>query len=219
MVASTDSWEKSFKLLRNFSRPLFVSTFERIMDRQKELSHMPDEELLRRVSSDDRLAFRVLVERHGERVYNFIHRMVSDWTLAEDILQETFLRVYRKRRMSNRVRDFPSWIYAIAANLARDELRKRKRSKVVLEDPLRIDCLSDDSNRPDVRAEKRELRGQIDMAIQRLPPDQKEVVVLRDIEGLSYEEIGRILRIRMGTVKSRLNRARLKLQKELQFYL
>ncbi len=188
------------------------------MDRQKELSDMPDGELVRRVSSDDRLAFQILVERYGRRVYNFIHRMVSDSALAEDILQETFVRVYRKRSMGNRVRNFPSWVYAIAANLARDELRKRRR-KVLSEDPLKIDCLSDDSNRPDVRAERRELRRRIDVAIQGLPPQQREVLVLRDIEGLSYEEITSVLRVRMGTVKSRLNRARLKLQEELQPYL
>ncbi len=196
----------------------FVSIVEREMDRQREPSDMPDRELLRRLSSDDRAAFRVLVDRYGGRVYNFIQRMVSDWSLAEDILQETFVRVYRKRGMCTKVRSLPSWIYAIAANLARDELR-RSKNRVIPQDPLEFDCLSDNSRRPDVGAERSELRERIDMAIQGLPLPQKEVLVLRDIDGLSYEEIGRILRVNLGTVKSRLNRARLKLQDELQPYL
>lgn len=203
---------------RNFFGHHFVNYLGRAMDSQRELSDMRDAELLRRISSDDRLAFNALVERYGGRVHSFIQRMVSDSSVAEDILQETFLRVYRKRNTVSRVRSFPSWIFAIAANLARDELR-RKKSRVFCQDPLAIDCISDNSNRPDVNAEKTELRQRIEASIQALPPQQKEVLVLRDIEGLSYEQIGRILRLRMGTVKSRLNRARLRLQQELRPYL
>jgi len=188
------------------------------MDRKRELSQMSDSELLKMVSSDDRFAFNTLVERYGPRLYNFICRMVSDFSLAQDILQETLLRVYKKRGMGDRIRDFRSFVYAMAANLARDELRKQRR-RVTPEDPQAIDCVGDESARPDLKVEKQELRRRIELAIHALPREQREVIVLRDMEGLSYEEVRRILGLRMGTVKSRLNRARLKLQEELGPYL
>lgn len=184
----------------------------------RELEKLSDQELLERSSSSDRLAFQVLVDRYGEKLYNLLQGMVSDWALAEDLLQETLLRVYRRRGAARKIRDFRCFIYAVACNLARDKLRKRRR-EVLMREPSEIDCVADSSNRPDVQAEKGELRERIDSAIQNLSGKQRDVFLLRDIQGFSYVEIGKILKIRVGTVKSRLNRARLKLQKELSSYL
>lgn len=182
-----------------------------------------DEMLFSRVKRDDVRAFEVIVSRYRRRLYNCIYRMVNNTECTEDLLQETFIRVYRNRRNYKAISNLSTWIYTIALNLARSELRKRKRrqffslnasphansSKEGLE-------LPDKGTGPSDHLEQNELGRAIQNAIDQLPERYKTVIVLRDVEELSYEQIGAILHCPAGTVKSRVNRGRLRLQDMLR---
>jgi RNA polymerase sigma-70 factor (ECF subfamily) len=189
---------------------------------REELKGLPDEELFRESWEGDQSAFDHLVERYKVKLYNFICRMIGDTDLAEDLLQETFVRIYRKRHEHARIEKFSSWSYTIAANLARDELRRRKRwSFVSLDDDLRQrpEMLPSGADGPQEDLSRSELRRRIITAMESLNTKYRMAFVLRDIEGLSYEQIGEVLSIPLGTAKSRVNRARTELQKRLRPYL
>lgn len=179
-----------------------------------------DLELFDRICSGDEDAFAQIVDRYKDHLYNFLRRMVSDSSEAEDLLQQTFLRVYKKSLDHCRVQSFSSWIFTIAANLARDELRKRARigRRTYSLDESGVDRRADGQAEPVDTAAQSELRERIEWAVARLDERYRTVFVLRDIEGMTYEEIARVLKMRLGTVKSRLNRARLKLQALLAPY-
>jgi RNA polymerase sigma-70 factor (ECF subfamily) len=180
-----------------------------------------DLELFERTSSGDEDAFVEIVERYKDYLYNFLRRIVSDSVEAEDLLQQTFLKVYSKSLDHSRIRNFSSWIFTVAANLARDELRTRarvdRRTRSLGEHEA--EWARDSKGTPADRAAQSELRERIERAIDSLDEIYRMVFVLRDIEGMSYEEIAGVLNIRVGTVKSRLNRARLKLQERLAPYV
>lgn len=184
-----------------------------------------DLDLLRRTAEGDDIAFKALVERYRKSLYNFLCRMVGDREVAEDLLQETFIRVYSKREKT--IEKFSAWIYTIASNLARDELRRRKRRRLTsLEEvggSMHYDITAVDTPwspvEPETFVVNGELRSRIEEAIGQLEEKYRVVILLRDIEGRTYEEISAILGMRLGTVKSRLNRARLKLQEKLRPYL
>lgn len=180
-----------------------------------------DLELFSRTSSGDEDAFVEIVDRYKDHLYNFLRRLVSDSVEAEDLLQQTFVKVYRKSLDHCRVRNFSSWIFTVAANLARDELRRRARvdKKTYSLEEREVDTTRDRRGTPADRAAQSELRERIESAVGSLDEIYRMVFVLRDIEGMSYEEIAGVLNIRIGTVKSRLNRARLKLQEKLGPYL
>jgi RNA polymerase sigma-70 factor (ECF subfamily) len=180
-----------------------------------------DLELFERTSNGDEAAFVEIVERYKDYLYNFIRRIVSDSVEAEDLLQQTFLKVYRKSLDHTRIRNFSSWIFTVAANLARDELRRRARveKKTHSLGEQETEWVRDRKSTPDDRAAQSELRDRIETAVASLDEIYRMVFVLRDIEGMSYEEIADVLNIRVGTVKSRLNRARLRLQERLAPYV
>ncbi len=182
-----------------------------------------DEVLFYRVQQDDMRAFEVIVGRYRTRLYNCVYRMVHNTECAEDLVQETFLRVYRNRRNYKAISNLSTWIYTIALNLARSELRKRKRRQFFSlnasphENSSRAEIDLPDTNAgPGDHLEQNELGRAIQHAIDQLPEKYKSVIVLRDIEELSYEQIGEILRCPTGTVKSRVNRGRLRLQEMLR---
>jgi RNA polymerase sigma-70 factor (ECF subfamily) len=164
----------------------------------------------------DARAFQELVGRYRSRLLNFVHRMIGDRERAEDLVQEAFIRVYRHLHRFDRSRKFSTWIYTIASNLAKNELRNRHRSPLVLyqslrprgEDDHRPLQFEDSSTRPDHMFTNRHLRELVDATVATLAPHHREVFVMREIEGRSYEEIARLTRCNLGTVKSRLNRAR-----------
>ena len=179
-----------------------------------------DKELLSNVINGEFESFDVLVNRYKNRLINFVFRFVKDYDVSEDIVQETFLRVFRKRRDYKAIANFSTWIFTIAGNLAKSELRRRKRWKF-----LSIDSFNDNGNtfelpdhgmEPDRVTAVRLLDEYVQKAIDSLQPKYKEALILRDIEGMSYKQIAEIMRIPVGTVKSRVNRARLKLQKKLK---
>ena len=161
-------------------------------------------------------AFQELVERYQTRLLNFVYRTIGDREKAEDLVQEVFIRVHRHLHRFDRSKKFSTWIYTIASNLAKNELRNRSRNPLVLfqtikknwqdeERPLQFE---DSNSRPDDMYRKRHLRELVEESVELLPEHHKQVFILRELEGKSYEEIAEITSCNLGTVKSRLNRAR-----------
>ena len=161
-------------------------------------------------------AFQELVERYQTRLLNFIYRTIGDREKAEDLVQEVFIRVYRHIHRFDRSKKFSTWAYTIASNLAKNELRNRSRNPLVLFQTMRSNWDDDDrplqfedsSSRPDDMYRKRHLRELVEDTVAKLPEHHRQVFVLRELEGKSYEEIAEITDCNLGTVKSRLNRAR-----------
>jgi len=182
-----------------------------------------DEELIARFQNGDAYAFDLLVKRYKDPLLNFIYRFIGDLVESEDIVQETFYRVYKNKHYYKEVAKFSTWIYTIAGNLAKTELRRRKRRKVFSihkESPIDREFeLPDLKSDPEKEVNTIVTEKIIQKAISSLPQKFRQVIVLRDIQGFSYEEISGIIKVPLGTVKSRVNRARLKLQEDLSFLM
>lgn len=184
--------------------------------RRAELQTLGDNQVVTAYLAGASLAFDVLVERYQTRLLNFVYRTVGDRERAEDLVQEVFIRVYRHLGRFDQSKKFSTWIYTIASNLAKNELRNRSRNPLVYfqamtsgwEDEDRPLEFEDTTARPDDAYERRHLRELVDEAVRRLPAHHRQVFVLRELEGRSYEEIAEMTRCNLGTVKSRLNRAR-----------
>jgi len=181
---------------------------------------LSDAEILAEVAAGDIDAYGKIVGRYRGRLYNFVFRFVSDKETAEDIVQETFLRAFRKRKEYRAIANFSTWLFTIAGNLAKSELRRRKRWRLFsLHRDDESDTgmeLPDETYRPDKVAESSLADDQIQDAIASLPENYRQVILLRDVEGMAYQEIAEIVDCPVGTVKSRVNRARLKLQQKLK---
>ncbi len=177
---------------------------------------LSDSELVALFIEGESFRFNELVQRYGQRLLNFIFRVIGDKERAEDLVQETFIRVYRHINRFDQSKKFSTWIYTIASNLAKNELRNRTRNPLIYfqnlikewEDDRRPLEFADKSYRPDDLFRKRHLRELVNKAVEQLPEHHKLVFILRETEGRSYEEIAEITRCSLGTVKSRLNRAR-----------
>ena len=181
---------------------------------------LSDMDILSLVSAGDVDAYGKIVGRYNGRLYNFIYRFVGDRETAEDIVQETFLRAFRKRKEYRAIANFSTWLFTIAGNLAKSELRRRKRWRLFSidrdeESDTGMD-LPDVSALPDKVAESSLADVQIQQAIGSLPANYRQVILLRDVQGMSYQEIAEIVDCPVGTGKSRVNRARLKLQQKLK---
>ncbi len=163
-----------------------------------------------------RLAFTELVNRYQKRLLNFVYRTIGDRERAEDLVQEVFIRVHRHLERFDQSKKFSTWIYTIASNLAKNELRNRSRSPLVLFQTIKKNWeadhrplqFEDRHQRPDDLYRKRHLRELVTWAVRQLPEHHRVVFVLRELEGKTYEEIAEITGCNLGTVKSRLNRAR-----------
>src|SRR4051812_46246662 len=161
-------------------------------------------------------AFQELVDRYQTRLLNFVYRTIGDREKAEDLVQEVFIRVYRHLHRFDRSKKFSTWVYTIASNLAKNELRNRSRNPLVLfqtvqknfQDEDRPLQFEDTTSRPDDMYRKRHLREIVEETVAKLPEHHRNVFILRELEGKSYEEIAEITDCNLGTVKSRLNRAR-----------
>jgi RNA polymerase sigma-70 factor (ECF subfamily) len=181
-----------------------------------ELRELEDTALVNAYLDGETRGFDVLVERYQTRLLNFVYRIVGDRERAEDLVQEVFVRVYRHLGRFDRSKKFSTWIYTIASNLAKNELRNRARNPLVLftsmtkgwEDEERPLEFEDPLSRPDDLFRKRHVRELVESSVAQLPTHHREVFMLREIEGRSYEEIAEITNCNLGTVKSRLNRAR-----------
>jgi RNA polymerase sigma-70 factor (ECF subfamily) len=191
------------------------------MERKDELAAMPDHELMARLKaaapSELMGGFEVLVGRYKNAIVSFLYRFVGDFRTAEDLAQETFLRVFKKIHDYNSSAKFSTWLYTIASNLAKDEFKRRVRH------PARSldwkgggdttrnipDVKADTTDSvPDVQLEHDEVRLNVKKALALLEEHDREILLLKDVQGLSYEEIAGVLDLPMGTVKSRISRAR-----------
>ncbi|MFH2048960.1 MAG: sigma-70 family RNA polymerase sigma factor [bacterium] len=171
-----------------------------------------DYRLMKSIQNGDMVAFNELVERYKNRLMNVIGRMLSSPDEAEDIVQETFVRVYQHRQSFNFKHCFSTWIYTIGLNLARNELRKRKRFKHYDIDEMQ-------GNEAEFAIDPKlpsQLPQVLAKAIEELPEKYRVAFMLRDIQELPYEEVAKVLDIPLGTVKSRVNRARMMLREKLQ---
>jgi len=183
---------------------------------QARLDDLPDNALVQVYLAGDERAFEILVQRYRTRLLNFVYRIVGDRERSEDLVQEAFIRIHRHLARFDRSKKFSTWAYTIASNLAKNELRNRSRSPLVLfttlapqwtddERPLEFE---DTGAQPDEAFRQRHLQEAVEASVAQLPAHHREVFVLRELEGRSYEEIAEITRCNLGTVKSRLNRAR-----------
>lgn len=183
---------------------------------REQLRQVDDGAVVSAFLAGEERAFQELVERYQTRLLNFIYRTIGDRERAEDLVQEVFIRVYRHLHRFDRSKKFSTWIYTIASNLAKNELRNRSRNPLVLFQSIRKNWQDDDrplqfedpGSRPDDLYRKRHLRDLVEQSVERLPEHHRQVFVLRELEGKSYEEIAEITACNLGTVKSRLNRAR-----------
>jgi RNA polymerase sigma-70 factor (ECF subfamily) len=177
-----------------------------------------------RYREGDASTFPILVRRYKDRLTSAVVRLVGDRDKAEDIVQETFVRVHKNAARYKTIARFSTWIYTIALNMAKNEIRNTKRRKTSSLWDLGLDRdgestayeIPDDADRPDDIVERRDLRGLLERVIAQLPPKYRTIIVLRDVEGLSYEEIAGVLKLPEGTVKSRMNRARLRFKELLE---
>jgi len=180
-----------------------------------------DEQLVRKSQQDDERAFGELVSRYESKVYSLALKMVRNPEDAEDVLQDTFLRAYRGIKSFKGNSTFSTWIYRITANSALMRLRKRQLPTVSIDDadereaPINI---ADWAPGPVEQMLNQETQAAMTEAIESLPPEFRQVFVLRDIEELSNAEVAEILDLSVAAVKSRLHRARLKVRNRLATY-
>jgi RNA polymerase sigma-70 factor (ECF subfamily) len=187
-------------------------------DHRAVLSQMDDEDLMELFQQGTVQAFDLLVGRYRDALGHYVYRFVGDNKEVEDLLQETFLRVYRNRHSYRRIARFSTWLYTIAGNLARSEYRKRKRRRTQSLQGTNRDDEEYEMEIPDLALSPDELAASklqdrhIQDALFQIPVDFREVVILRDVQQLAYDDIAAITGLPMGTVKSRINRGRTKLQ-------
>ena len=180
------------------------------------LRKLDDSAVVKRFLEGEQRAFGVLVDRYDNRLVNFVYRTIGDRERAQDLVQETFIRVYRHLHRFDPTKKFSTWIYTIASNLAKNELRNRSRNPLVFFQTIKKNWEADhrplewedNSYKPDDLYRKRHLRKVVEKAVSELPEHHRVVFVLRELQGKTYEEIAEITAVNLGTVKSRLNRAR-----------
>ncbi|MDQ2799046.1 MAG: sigma-70 family RNA polymerase sigma factor [Armatimonadota bacterium] len=169
-------------------------------------AELPDETLLRRAAQGNASAFDALMARHEDAVFHYLTRLVTDLSLAEDLAQECWLRVWRARHSYQPSAAFRTWLFTIARHLALDQAKAPRLPTAPLTETL------PGSTDPCGQVIADALERAIDEALARLPMALREAVVLRDMEGMAYADIARITGCPLGTVKSRINAARIRLQ-------
>ena len=185
------------------------------------LRELSDEELILEFQKNNtEAAFNILVQRYKNPLTNFVFRFLGNYASCADVVQETMIKVYRYKDTYSSVAKFSTWVYTIAGNLARTEYRRQRRRNIFSisdygEDHSTYD-LPDESSRPDVITDSGIKDEIIQKALLKVKETYREAVILRDIQGLSYEEISEMLGVNEGTVKSRINRGRAQLQELLK---
>ncbi len=181
---------------------------------------LSDNELVKQINNGNQQAFTELIQRYQHKVYNSTYRILGNHEDALDMAQESFIRVYKSIGKFKGNSSFSTWLFRITTNICRDELRKRQRN-------LKTDSFSqakdqkktlknlEEIDNPEKITMSNELNATIQKKIDQLPSKQKTVFVLREFEGLSYKEIAEVLEISIGTVKSRLSRARIVMREDL----
>lgn len=187
----------------------------------KKLSELTDEELIQEFQENNTLeAYEILVNRFKDPLTNYVYRFLGEKDACNDIVQDTMIKFYLNKDSYKSFAKFSTWIYTIAGNLARNELKRRRRRTIFSldndEEDKKIQVEDKSFISPD-RFTDNEMKAEIiQKALLKVKPVYREVVILRDVEGLSYEEIAEITDLSLGTVKSRINRGRKHLQELLK---
>jgi len=177
-----------------------------------------DAEYVRRLQQGETDAFEMLVRRHEKTIFNLVYRMLGDYDEAAETSQEVFLSAYRAIDRFRGDANFSTWLYRIALNhtsTRRKSLNRHQQRNVSLDD---TEPVRDPQPGPAETMEKKEIRERVQRALNTLEPDDATVILLRDLQDIPYEEVARLLEIPVGTVKSRLHRARQALKSRLASY-
>lgn len=188
-------------------------------------NQMPDEDLMELFQGGYDEAYSVIVTRYRERIHQFIFRYTKNHLDSEDLVQETFLRVFRSRNSYERIARFSTWLYTIAQNLIRNQYKRSQRMQMVSlnqtddqEQEVMID-LPDSAMAIDEHLHLSMTVAQLQKSLESIPSEFRDVLVMRDVQQLSYEEIMEITQLPMGTVKSRINRGRARLHDLMGTYI
>lgn len=174
---------------------------------------MDEQELVQRIQQGDEMAFAEVVRIYKDRIVNYLWQLTGDYQRAVELSQETFMRVYFKAHRYKPIAPFSSWVYAIASNLARTELRKMRRILTVPLDVVENRIAEPVSSNEE---ENSDLAKALRKALNSLHPRYKIPVILKDLEGFSQEEIAQMMKKPLGTIKARISRGRRYLRKELE---
>lgn len=187
------------------------------LEKGVELQKLTDEELISSFQAGDEEAYSEIVRRYKDKLSNFLYRYLGNYDDCQDIAQDTLIKVYVSKHLYREIAKFSTWIYTIAINLAKTKIGKKQKFKVLSlnisdgEDEREFD-IPDEAYTPDVNANGKIQDYYIQKALESIPDKYRKLVILRDVDDFSYEEICDITGLPMGTVKSRINRGREKLQ-------
>jgi RNA polymerase sigma-70 factor (ECF subfamily) len=174
---------------------------------------MDEQELVRRIQKGDEMAFAEIVKIYKNKIVNFLWKITGDYQKAVELSQETFMRVYFKANKYKPIAPFSSWVFTIASNLAKTEMKKMRRYAAVSLDDVRNNLpMEAYANNPTDSG----LLSNLKEALNSLHPRYKIPVILKDVEGFSQEEIAQMLKSPLGTIKARISRGRDYLKKELE---
>ncbi len=187
----------------------------------EDLKSLTDEELIFKFQTGNNEAYDEIVHRYKDKLVNFVYRYAGNFDDCEDIAQDTLIKVYTSKHLYKEIAKFSTWIYTIAINLAKTKLMKKQKMKTfslsdAYDDEDKDFDIPDEAFTPDIDANAKFLNQHIQNALNKINDNYRELVVMRDIEEFSYEEIVEITGLPMGTVKSRINRGREKLQELLK---
>ncbi len=175
---------------------------------------MEEQELMLQVQTGDEMAFAEIIRRYKDKIVNFLWQITGDYQVAVELAQETFMRVYFKADKYRPVAPLSSWIYTIASNLAKTEMKRSHRVTMVSLDD--VDYKYSYTEASTGNPESSDLKKRLRKALDSLHPRYRIPVVLKDVEGFSQEEIAQILKKPLGTIKARISRGRDYLKKELE---
>lgn len=179
-----------------------------------------EKELIREAKNGSMKAFEEIISLYEKKVFSTIYYMVKNENEIEDIAQEVFIKIYKNLKNFKEESSLYTWIYRITINVCIDEIKKRKKV-VYLDEEIETDDgemrmqIPDESKSPSELAEEKDLKQRLTSCIRKLPEDQRIMIVLRDIKGFTYMEIAEMLKMNLGTVKSKINRSRASLKELL----
>jgi RNA polymerase sigma-70 factor (ECF subfamily) len=185
---------------------------------KNKLAELPDEDVIKEFQDNNTIeAYEILVKRYKDPLTNFVYRFVGDKDVSTDIVQDTMIKFYLNKDSYKSFAKFSTWIYTIAGNLAKNELKRRTVLSIHNDDEDNFLQIEDRKFISPDRAADNEMKASIiQKALMKVKEVYREVVILRDVQGMSYEEIAEITGLSIGTVKSRINRGRSQLQKLLK---
>ncbi len=196
---------------------------------EKKLTEMTDVELILACQAERKGAIDTLLERHQSTLVAMVRHRFPEMSDTSDIIQEAHIRMWKSIGQLRSPAAFKGWLSQIVTNLCYDELRRKVRNQdiISLDEPMESDdgankmerFIADTSNQPDTNLQRKELVSALTDALDKIPQDFKQSVLLREVDGLSYEEIAVITNVELGTVKSRISRARTKIQAQMAPYL